>query len=413
MRRRRGTAGVRQDKTGGVKRTEIEYVDTPEGLEEACRRAGSAGTYALDTEFHRERTYFPKLALLQLHWEEGGRGVNVLIDPLALGRDELAEPVRCLLETPATALMHAAQQDLEILELLTGIRPHRLFDCQLAAGFLGYSTPSLGTLAQSTIGVSLAKGERLTDWLARPLTDAQHVYAINDVIHLPAIESSLRRQLESRERLAWALEACEAMRTRPLPGSDPQNAWMRIKEVRALRGEALGAAQELAAWRDLRARKLDIPVRRVLSDMALVSIAQRLPRDVRDLERVRGVNPGQIHADMYELIIEAVARGRTRVHEPHRIERGNGRHTRTSATVLNAWVAEVARREQIDPMLVATRDDVEEFLERGPAALPEGWRRELVGNDFQRLVDGRAGLVLDAHGHLDIVELPGRGNPGH
>lgn len=409
MRRRRGTAGTRQGRNSGGERIAIEYIDTPIDLADACARAAASGTYALDTEFHRERTYFPKLALLQLHWEEDGRGVNVLVDPLAIERDDLAATVRTLLEAPATALMHAAQQDLEILELLTGLRPSRLFDCQLAAGFLGYSTPSLGTLAQSTIGVSLAKGERLTDWLARPLTDAQHLYAINDVVHLPAIESSLTRQLESRGRLPWALEACESMRTRPLPGSDPQHAWMRIKEVRALKGEALGAAQEIAAWRDLRARKLDIPVRRVLSDMALVSIAQRLPRDVRDLERIRGVNPGQIHADMYEALIEAVERGRSRVQEPRQGERGNGRHTRTSATVLNAWVAEVARREQIDPMLVATRDDVEEFLERGPAALPEGWRRELVGKDFQRLVDGRAGLVLDANGHLDLVELPGRG----
>jgi ribonuclease D len=413
MRRRRGTAGARAGLDNGLERTEVEYVDTPEGLAEACSRAGDSGRYALDTEFHRERTYFPKLALLQLHWTEGDRGVNVLIDPLAIGRDALADSVRGLLETPATALMHAAQQDLEILELLTGIRPSRLFDCQLAAGFLGYATPSLGTLAQSTIGVSLAKGERLTDWLARPLTDAQHVYAINDVVHLPAIESAIRRQLETRARLPWALEACEAMRTRPLPGGDPQNAWMRIKEVRALKGESFGAAQELAAWRDLRARKLDIPVRRVLSDMALVSIAQRLPRDARDLERVRGVNPGQLHADTHDALIDAVERGRMRTQEPRRNERGNGRYTRTSATVLNAWVAEVSRREQIDPVLVATRDDVEAFLEHGLAALPDGWRRELVGNDFQRLVDGSAGLVLDANGHLDIVEIPGRNLRSH
>lgn len=408
MRRRRGTTGTVRDDTRDSRRPRIEYVDTPKALSEACRRAADAGAYAVDTEFHRERTYFPRLALLQLHWEEPGNTVNVLVDPLAIERDDLAASLRALLDAPATALMHAAQQDLEILELLTGARPHRLFDCQLAAGFLGYSTPSLGTLAQSTIGVSLAKGERLTDWLARPLTDAQHVYAINDVIHLPAIEAHLRERLENRGRLPWALEACEALRTRPLPGSDPQNAWTRIKEIRALKGEALGAAQELAEWRDLRARKLDIPVRRVLSDMALVSIAQRLPRDVRDLERVRGVNPGQIHADMHETIVEAVARGRTRAQEPRKAERGNGRHTRTSATVLNAWVAEVARREQIDPMLVATRDDVEAFLERGPDALPGGWRRELVGEDFQRLVAGGAGLVLNRDGHLELVDLPGQ-----
>lgn len=384
----------------------MEYIDSADGVHQACARAAASGSYALDTEFHREKTYFPKLALLQLHWQEDGTAVNALIDPLAVPREDLAGAVKTMLESPALALMHAAQQDLEILELLTGTRPSRLFDCQLAAGFLGYSTPSLTTLAQATLGLTLEKGERLTDWLARPLTDEQHRYAINDVVHLPGIEGVLRGKLEEKARLQWALEACDVMRTRPLPGSDPEQAWTRIKEVRALRGEALGAASALAAWRDTRARRLDLPVRRVLSDMALVSIAQKLPRTREELSGCRGVNPGQIHAENVEEILAAVAEGRTRRVGAARSGRGTGRHTRTSATVLNAWVAEVARREEIDPMLVATRDDVENFLEEGLSALPEGWRRELVGNDFHRLVEGRAGLVLRPDGHLDIVDLP-------
>ena len=408
MQRRRQSNRSRRGTTTNRGTHTIEYIDTPVSAHEVCRRAAASGTYALDTEFHRERTYFPKLALLQLHWIEDGRDVNVIVDPIAVDREELSSAVRTLLEAPATALTHAPQQDLEVLELLTGVRPSRLFDCQLASGFLGYSTPSLGTLAQATIGITLEKGERLTDWLARPLTDDQLRYAINDVAHLPAIESTLRHQLESRSRLSWAIQACETMRTRPLPGNDPENAWMRIKEIRSLRGEALGAAQELAVWRDRQARRLDLPVRRILSDMALISIAQKLPKNPQDLERVRGVNPGQIRAENVEAIIEAVETGRNRVQGHRQIERGKGRHTRTSATVLNAWVAEVARREQIDPMLVATRDDIEHFLEEGLSALPEGWRRELVGNDFQRLVDGRTGLVLGTDGHLELVDLPGR-----
>ena len=408
MHRRRQSNRSRRGTTTNRGTHTIEYIDTPDAAHEVCRRAAASGTYSLDTEFHRERTYFPKLALLQLHWVEDGRDVNVIVDPIAVDREELASAVRAMLEAPATALTHAPQQDLEVLELLTGIRPSRLFDCQLASGFLGYSTPSLGTLAQATIGVTLEKGERLTDWLARPLTGDQLRYAINDVVHLPAIETALRRQLEARARLPWAIEACEAMRARPLPGSDPENAWMRIKEIRSLRGEALGAAQELAAWRDRQARRLDLPVRRILADMALVSIAQKLPRNAQDLERVRGVNAGQIRAENVEAILAAVETGRDRIQAHRQVERGKGQHTRTSATVLNAWVAEVARREQIDPMLVATRDDVERFLEQGLSALPEGWRRELVGNDFQSLVEGRAGLVLGTDGHLDLVELPGR-----
>lgn len=404
MRRRRGSTGTSNQQAGH--RPGIEYVDDVAGIGEACRRAAAAGTYALDTEFHRERTYYPKLALLQLHWKEHGGDVNVLVDPLGVERQDLADAVGGLVRSPATALMHAATQDLEILELLTGERPTRLFDCQLAAGFLGHSTPSLSTLANATIGVQLVKGERLTDWLARPLTAEQQLYAVNDVVHLPAIEAVLRERLAKKDRLSWALEACESMRTRPLAGADPDDAWLRIKEARPLRGEALGAAQALATWRELRAREIDIPVRRVLADMALVSIAQKLPRNADELSRVRGINAGQLREETVEAILAAVREGRTRTTQPHRGERGAGRHTRTSATVLNAWVGEIARREMIDPMLVATRDDVEHFLDRGIEAIPEGWRRELVGNDFDRLVKGRAGLVLDRDGHLDIVDLP-------
>lgn len=386
----------------------IEYVTTADEAVEACRRAAASGTYALDTEFHRERTYYPKLALLQLHWKEDGSDINVLVDPLGMERFELANAVTPMLESPATALMHASAQDLEILELLTGRRPSVLFDCQLAAGFLGYSTPSLATLANATVGVEILKGERLTDWLARPLSDSQRIYAANDVIHLPGIEAVLRDKLERRKRSAWAAEACETLLRKPLPGADPTEAWTRIKEARSLKGEALGVAQALAEWRELRARTLDVPVRRVLADMALVSIAQKLPRNADDLARVRGVVAGQIREETAAGILEAVERGRSQRPVGERRHGGSGRHSRTTATVLNAWVGEIARREEIDPMLVATRDDVEQFLEHGPSALPEGWRRELVGNDFARLIDGHAGLVLDADGRLQLIDVAPR-----
>jgi len=383
----------------------VEYVETVADLERVCARAARASEYAIDTEFHRERTYYPQLALVQLHWEDEDGPAYALIDPLTLRQEELAGALRDLLVSPATAITHAAQQDIEILENLTGERPSRLFDCQLAAGFLGYSTPSLATLAQSLVGVSIAKGERLTDWLVRPLTEQQKLYAINDVLHLPAIAGILRERLTRRGRSAWAEEACEELRLRPVPGTDPDDAWTRIKEARSLRGEALGAAQAIAAWRDRRARRIDQPVRRVLSDMAVVSIAQKLPTNSAEMSRIRGVNPGQIGGERERELLAAVAEGRRRTVTVERTGYGNGRHTRTSATMLNAWIGELARREQIDPVLIATRDDVENFLERGVQAIRGGWRRELIGDDLERLSTGRAALALDADGYLRLVTL--------
>ena len=141
------------------------FVADDASLRDVVNDAKNAQAYALDTEFHRERTYFPRLALVQLQW---GR-TNVLIDPLAVDPRGLAD----LLRGPGLAILHASQQDLEVLRYAVGDVPSRLFDTQLAAGFVGYSTPSLAALVQSQLKVTLSKGDRMTDWLRRPLTSSQ------------------------------------------------------------------------------------------------------------------------------------------------------------------------------------------------------------------------------------------------
>ena len=241
-------------------------------------------SYALDTEFHRERTYFPKLALVQIAWP----GDLVLVDPLSVDMRPFAE----ILESDSVAVLHAADQDLEILELVCGTVPKVLFDTQVAAGFLGLSTPSLTTIYERFVDFRVGKGDRLTDWLQRPLTDGQLVYAANDVARLLEVRDRIVEQLEARGRLSWALDECEIQRVRLRGQRNPDEAWRRIKEARQLRGSARTVARSLAAWRERRAASLDIPVRYVLSDIALTGIAQRPPRDRRDLEKVRGFDRG-------------------------------------------------------------------------------------------------------------------------
>jgi ribonuclease D len=239
--------------------------------------------YAVDTEFHREKTYFPKVALVQIGW---GDGEVALVDPLVV---DLA-PFATVLEGPGTAIMHAGNQDLEVLQRACGTVPSRLFDTQLAAGFVGFSTPSLSLLADRVLGVHLPKASRLTDWLQRPLGAAQQTYAAADVLHLADISAELRKVLAESDRLAWAEEECEDLRVRDWGPPDPEAAWLRMKEARQLKGKSRSVARTVAAWRERRAAELDIPSRHVLPDLALVGIAMNPPTSQADLKKLRGVD---------------------------------------------------------------------------------------------------------------------------
>ena len=232
------------------------FIDTDAGLREALDQLEGEPRYALDTEFHRERTYWPKAALLQLAWP----GHLILIDPLAVDLTPLAE----LMNSESLGVLHAASQDLEVLELACGASPRHLFDTQIAAGFLGMSTPSLAALHERELGVELPKGNRMTDWLERPLRPAQLDYAAADVDRLLEIHDLLTAQLNERGRLPWAEEEFSILLARDRGLRDPFEAWRKIKEARHLKGTALSVARTIAAWRERRAAEIDQPVRFVL-----------------------------------------------------------------------------------------------------------------------------------------------------
>lgn len=356
--------------------------------------------YALDTEFHRERTYFPRLALLQLAWSGG----TALVDPLAVDMSALVR----LLHSDALAVLHAAQQDLDVLQTACGAVPARLFDTQLAAGFLGYSTPSLSSLLAGELRVQVAKGDRLTDWLQRPLTADQRAYAASDVDHLLELHDRLVAQLAEIGRTDWAMAACEELRARPTGPANPDDAWLRIKDARVLKSRSRGVARAVAAWRERRAAASDIPVRQVLPDLAVLGIAQRMPKTAAELAGCRGVDERHARGKLGEEILAAVALGREDepllpVPEGEELSRA----LRPAVTLVSAWVSELSRQRRIDTSLVATRSDLVAFL-RGDAdaRLAHGWRAEFVGDDLGNLVAGRAALSFDGKGGLRLTAVP-------
>jgi ribonuclease D len=376
------------------------WIGTSDDLAEYVHRLLDDPRYAMDTEFHRERTYFPKLALVQI----AGAGEIVLIDPLSCDLSPLAE----LFHSDLLAVFHAAQQDLDVLTHAVGAVPKRLYDTQLAAGFLGYSTPSLVSLLQAELRVTAAKGDRLTDWLRRPLSDDQKEYAASDVAYLLQLQDVLDEQLSAQARTEWVAAACTELLAKPVSGTDPDMAWTRLKDVRVLKPKARGVARSLAAWRERRAMSIDSPVRQVLPDLAILGISQRQPRTLAELTQSRGVDERHSRGNIAKELLAAVEDGlREEVHLPAPDGDDLDRSMRPAVALVSAWVGEVARAEHIDAALLATRSDLVSFL-RGDddARLATGWRHDLLGDGIRRLVAGRAALTFDGKGGLSLIDVP-------
>jgi len=376
------------------------WIDTQDEFEALVDRLVAEPRYALDTEFHRERTYFPQLALLQL----ASLSEIALVDPLAC---DMA-PLRRLFASDALAVLHAAQQDLDVLTHACGAVPDHLYDTQLAAGFLGYSTPSLVSLLQGELKVTAAKGDRLTDWLRRPLSEDQRVYAAGDVAYLLQLADQLDAQLAPMGRSEWVAAACEELRRRPASGTEPEQAWLRLKDVRVLKPRARGVARALAAWRERRAMALDSPVRHVLPDLAILGISQKQPKTVQELSHSRGVDERHTRGAIATEILAAVADGsQADANLPTPDGEDLDRSMRPAVTLVSAWVGEVARTQRIDSALLATRSDLVALL-RGDAdaRLSTGWRAELLGDGVRRLVQGQAALTFDGRDGLRLVDVP-------
>lgn len=386
---------------------EIDYrwIDDQAEFEAVIDELVETTRYALDTEFHRERTYYPKLALVQVAWQraDGSGQESVLVDPLAVDVSGFGR----LFATESLCVIHAAQQDLDVLTHAVGSVPQRMFDTQLAGGFVGYGTPSLVSLLQGEIGITPAKGDRLTDWLRRPLTEAQKQYAAADVEYLLEVHDLLLAKLEESGRVAWAEAACEELRTKPVSGAAPEDAWLKLKDSRSMRPKGRAVAQAVAAWRERRAMRTDIPVRQVLPDLAILGISQRSPSTLKELKQARGVDERHTRGGIADEILEAVKVGKES--EPPEAPRSSDdldRNLRPAITLISAWVGQLARDERIDNVLLATRADIVALLrDDDDARLASGWRAEMLGDGIKQLVSGKAGLTFDPEGRLKLMPV--------
>ncbi len=379
------------------------WIDTDAALAEIIEDLRTVEEYALDTEFHGEKTYFARLALVQIGWNDR----IALIDPLAISLLPLAE----ILNGDATMVVHAGDQDLAILARATGACPTKMFDTQIAAGFCGMGTPSLLNLAEKLAKVELAKGDRLTDWTKRPLTQNQCTYAAGDVAHLLLIANKLRDSLRDQGRFDWVELECEERRLRNRERPDPRTAWWKLKGHRQLRGKYRGIAQEVAAWREQRGALIDQPTRFILSDLAMAGIISRPPQDREELAAVRGVDGRILKEQIATQLLEAIDRGAnlapTDLVLPPSDE--TDRSLAPAVSVIAAWLSQRASELKIESSLLASRTDLTELINASEGRLASGWRSEMVGEPIRQLMNGEAVIALSNGGRritLQTASVP-------
>jgi ribonuclease D len=371
-----------------------------EGLQDLVARLADEEYYGFDTEFHTERTYVPDLALIQIAW--GDR--VALVDPLAVDPAPLAE----VFGGPGTAVAHASSQDLDVLIAACGAVPSAVFDTQIVAGFLGMSTPSLARLTDQMLGVSLPKADRLSDWLERPMSERQIAYAASDVAHLLELRTVLTERLSALGRLEWALDECEQVLGDRTPARDPEEAWWKLGDIRSMSRRSRGVAQEVAAWRERTAAETNRPRRMVLSDLGLLAISQRPPRNGDELRRTRGVDPRHLAQGRAGEILRAVERGLALSADRVRMP-SEGREAPAPAAavaVCTGVVRQIADDLDFDQGLLATRADVAQLLCGEPSRLDAGWRRQIVGIPLRRLIVGQVGVSLGARHRVLLEERP-------
>jgi ribonuclease D len=367
-------------------------IATTEALQALCERLAAEEFVTVDTEFMRERTYWPELCVVQL---AGEREVAV-IDAQAPEID--LAPLGDLLANQAVMkVFHAARQDIEIFVLRFGDVPRPLFDTQIAAMVAGFGEQvGYDALVSALAGGSIDKAHRFSDWSVRPLSAAQIAYAAADVTYLRTVYSRLCARLAQDGRLDWVAEEMGELSDRSLYRTDPETMWERLRP-RSNNRRFLGMVRALAAWREREAQRVNIPRQRLLRDETLLEIAATAPDNPDVLARARGISrgfaEGRTGASLLAAIAEAKALPDDAMPEAPR-GRDGARPSPALVSLLKVLLAAKCENHHVAARLVASSDDIERLAtEEAPdiAAL-HGWRREVFGEDALALKQGRVAL---------------------
>ena len=382
----------------------MSLITTTDDLAAFCTRMAAADYIAIDTEFMREHTFWPKLCLVQI----AGLNEAVAIDPLAPGID--LGPLFALVNDPGVLkVFHSARQDVEIFVHLTGQVPKPLFDTQVAAMVCGFGdSVSYENLVGKLANARIDKSSRFTDWSHRPLTERQIDYALADVIHLRPAYEALRQQLTKSDREGWLDEEMAILCDPATYRTEPDQAWLRLKP-RNSSPKFLAILREVAAWREREAHKRDIPRGRILKDEALLEIAAHSPHDIEAMARVRGMSRNMAEGWQGQGLITAVERGlATPPDEVPKLAQRPPTPPGIAPLVelMRVLLKMKCEDEGVAQKLVAGSDDLEAIAMDDDADVPalNGWRRAMFGEDALALKRGRIALAVKGR-RIRVVPL--------
>lgn len=366
-------------------------ITTDEQLAEFVERASHSEVLAVDTEFMREKTYYPQLCLVQL----GTDDEQAVVDAFAVTDPEPL--ARIFSNRDIVKVFHSCSQDMEVLLRYCGVLPNPLFDTQVAAAYLGERNQiGLGALVDQMMHVSLPKAESLTDWTRRPLDEAQISYAVDDVRYLPQIWRIMARRLEERGRTEWVSSEFERLCDPETYAHDPERAYLHVKRVSSLSRRQLAVAREVAAWRERLASGTNRPKKWILSDELLVEVAKRCPTTPAALQRIRGMS--DLSSSDQKAILAACRAGLECPLEQCPLLERHAKPSLDSECVCDlmyAMTRMVSERCGIASAMLASRDDLLGFLEHREASpLSGGWRYEVLGSQLDMLLDGQVGLTV-------------------
>lgn len=375
----------------------IQMIDSTEALAKLCKQLAHEPYVTIDTEFIREKTYFPKLCLVQIAGKDGG----FAIDPLAK-HIELAAFFDLLSNEKVLKVFHASRQDIEIFYYLTGKIPSPIFDTQIAAMVCGYGD-SVGyePLVAKLVGAQIDKSSRFTDWAHRPLSEKQLTYAIADVTHLRPVYEKLVEQIKAAERMKWIKEEMASLYDTTKYEPNPDEVWKKLK-YRSRSAKFLATLREVAKWRELEARKSNVPRQRLVKDDTLVEVAAAAPKTPEELQKVRGIGT-HLSARKIKTLLDAieVARGLPPESYP-RVEHRKSLPAGSEALVelLKALLKIKCDEQGVAQKLVADKNDLEDMVagKRDDVPALSGWRYQVFGQYAKALLKGEIAIAKDPEG---------------
>ena len=367
-------------------------IKTSKELNTLCNKLKNEKFICVDTEFIREKFYYPKLCLLQLG---DSKGNGWAIDPLSENIN-LSPVFKLFSKKNIIKVFHSPRQDFEIIYNLTKEIPSPIYDTQSAAMACGYGdSVSYENLVSDITGAKIDKALRFTDWQKRPLSNKQIKYAISDVTHLSTIYKNLCKKIKSESREDWIKEEINNFYNKNIYFTKPYDAWKRIK-FNTNNLKTMAIIREIAATREKIAQKLNVPRNKVFRDEIITKISRNPPKNIEDFNNLRGLNLNYIDGNLKFLIFKSIKKGLSKDNKNIKIKNNNIKASKTLIEILKIILLDAAEKNNISSLLIANKSDINNIaLGKKNVKALKGWRYQVFGSTALKFMKGKISIKIE------------------